>query len=75
VIAGWLTAEVGRQPWVVYGLLRTEDALTPSLTGMDVLITLACYVLVYSIVIPFGIYYIYKLLRDGPNSGEAPFGR
>jgi cytochrome d ubiquinol oxidase subunit I len=66
IIAGWLTAEVGRQPWVVYGLLRTEDAITPSLTGGDVLLSLTGYVLVYSVVIPFGVYYIYKLLRDGP---------
>ena len=37
VLAGWFTAEVGRQPWVVYGLLRTKDAVTPSLTTRDVL--------------------------------------
>jgi cytochrome d ubiquinol oxidase subunit I len=72
VIAGWLTAEVGRQPWVIYGLLRTEDAITPSLTGADVLFSLAGYVLVYSIVIPFGVYYIYKLLRNGPSAAEPP---
>lgn len=76
VIAGWLTAEVGRQPWVVYGLLRTEDAITPSLTGADVLISLTGYVLVYSVVIPFGVYYVYKLLRDGPAAKEErPRGR
>jgi cytochrome bd ubiquinol oxidase subunit I len=76
VIAGWLTAEVGRQPWVIYGLLRTEDAITPSLTGADVLFSFTGYVLVYSIVIPFGIYYIYKLLRNGPSATERrPRGR
>ena len=41
VLAGWFTAEVGRQPWVVYGLLRTKDAVTPSLTTGDVLVSLA----------------------------------
>jgi cytochrome d ubiquinol oxidase subunit I len=66
VIAGWITTEVGRQPWVVYGLLRTEDAITPSLTGGDVLLTLCAYILVYCTFIPFGVYYIYVLLRDGP---------
>ena len=50
VITGWFTAEVGRQPWVVYGLLRTEDAVTPSLTTSDVPITLAGYVLVYAVI-------------------------
>jgi cytochrome d ubiquinol oxidase subunit I len=70
VLAGWFTAEVGRQPWVVYGLLRTADAVTPSLTGANVLFSLAAYVAVYCTFIPFGVYYIYKLLRDGPK-GDA----
>jgi hypothetical protein len=46
VIAGWFTAEVGRQPWVVWGLLRTADAMTPTLTGPQVLATLIGYVVV-----------------------------
>src|SRR6516165_5309767 len=66
VLAGWFTGEVGRQPWVVYGLLRTKDAVTPSLTTSDVLLSLACYVGVYSVIYAFGLYYIYRLLRDGP---------
>lgn len=71
VLAGWFTAEVGRQPWVVYGLLRTKDAVTPSLTTGDVLFSLAAYVVVYAVVGSFGVYYIYKLLREGPKSAEA----
>jgi cytochrome d ubiquinol oxidase subunit I len=66
VLAGWFTAEVGRQPWVVYGLLRTKDAVTPSLKTGDVLLSLALYVVVYSVIYAFGLYYIYRLLRDGP---------
>ena len=66
VLAGWFTAEVGRQPWVVYGLLRTADAITPSLTGRDVLISLVAYVIVYVVIYSFGLMYIYRLLRDGP---------
>ena len=66
VLAGWFTAEVGRQPWVVYGLLRTKDAVTPSLTTADVMFSLAAYVGVYLIIYAFGFYYIYRLLRDGP---------
>src|SRR6202008_3805949 len=68
ILPGWFTAEVGRQPWVVYGLLRTKDAATPSLTTGDVLVSLACYVIAYATILSFGIYYIYKLLRDGPRS-------
>ena len=66
ILTGWYTAEVGRQPWVVYGLLRTKDAVTPSLTTGSVLLSLSGYVLVYSVFISFGIYYIYRLLREGP---------
>jgi cytochrome d ubiquinol oxidase subunit I len=67
VLAGWFTAEVGRQPWIVYGLLRTKDAVTPSLTTGDVLFSLVCYVTVYAVVYSFGLYYIYKLLHEGPT--------
>jgi cytochrome d ubiquinol oxidase subunit I len=70
ILTGWFTAEVGRQPWVVYGLLRTKDAITPSLVTGDVLLSLAGYVVVYALFVSFGFYYIYKLLRDGP-AGEA----
>ena len=70
VLAGWFTAEVGRQPWVVYGLLRTADAVTPSLTGRDVLISLTGYVLVYAVLVGFGLRYIYKLLYRGPAEAE-----
>jgi cytochrome d ubiquinol oxidase subunit I len=70
VLTGWFTAEVGRQPWVVYGLLRTADAVTPSLTGRDALISLSGYVLVYAVLVGFGLRYIYKLLRDGPAAPQ-----
>lgn len=71
VISGWYTAEVGRQPWVVYGLLRTADARTPSLTTGDVLASLIGYVVVYAIIYSFGLFYLYRLLRDGPTGPEA----
>ncbi|UVC13371.1 cytochrome ubiquinol oxidase subunit I [Mesorhizobium onobrychidis] len=72
VLSGWYTAEVGRQPWVVYGVLRTSDAVTPSLTTGDVLLSLTVYVLVYAVFGGFGTFYIYKLLRDGPvTAAEA----
>ncbi len=70
ILTGWFTAEVGRQPWVVYGLMRTRDAVTPSLVTSDVLFSLASYVIVYTLFVSFGLYYIYKLLREGP-AGEA----
>ena len=67
ILSGWVTAEVGRQPWVVYGVLRTADALTPFLTARSVEISLAVYCVVYSFIFAFGTYYIYRLLRAGPE--------
>ncbi len=75
VISGWFTAEVGRQPWVVYGLLRTADAHTPSLTTGDVLASLIGYVVVYAIIYSFGLHYIYRLLRDGPTEPGSDITR
>jgi cytochrome d ubiquinol oxidase subunit I len=66
VLMGWFTAEIGRQPWVVYGLLRTKDAVTPSLTTADVMFSLLAYIAVYAVIYSFGLYYIYRVLRDGP---------
>jgi cytochrome d ubiquinol oxidase subunit I len=71
VLAGWLTAEVGRQPWVVYGLIRTKDAVTPSLTTGDVVFSLACYIIVYAVIYSFGLYFIYRLLRGGPAGDDT----
>jgi cytochrome d ubiquinol oxidase subunit I len=72
ILTGWYTAEVGRQPWVVYGVLRTRDAVTPSLTSGDVLFSLSGYFLVYAVIMAFGTYYIYKLLREGPTGAAIP---
>jgi cytochrome d ubiquinol oxidase subunit I len=68
VLCGWYTAEVGRQPWVVYGILRTEDAITPSLTGGQVLFSLIAYVVVYAVIYAFGLTYIYRVLKAGPTT-------
>ena len=51
----------------MYGLLRTKDAVTPSLTTGDVLLSLYGYMLVYAVFVSFGVYYIYKLLHEGPT--------
>ena len=55
VIAGWTTTEVGRQPWTIYGLFRTAQSVTPSLTGADVLSSLLLYVAVYLLIYPVGL--------------------
>jgi cytochrome d ubiquinol oxidase subunit I len=68
ILTGWFTAEVGRQPWTVYGVLRTADALTPSLTTREATISLVVFCAVYVLIFAFGVLYIYRLLRAGPVS-------
>jgi cytochrome d ubiquinol oxidase subunit I len=64
-IAGWLTAELGRQPWVVYNLMHTRDAV--SLVGMEeVIISLTLLFLAYLIIFVFYLYFVLKLMRTGP---------
>jgi cytochrome d ubiquinol oxidase subunit I len=65
VLAGWITTEVGRQPWTVYGLLRTEHSVSPSLTGRDVALSLAAYGIVYLIMFPAGIAVMIGRIRAG----------
>ncbi|MBA4096860.1 MAG: hypothetical protein C0484_08850 [Rhodospirillum sp.] len=69
VLAGWTTTEVGRQPWTVYGLMRTADSVPPSLTGGDVLISLLGYMAVYLIIFPAGIMVMVRMIRKGPVAG------
>ena len=71
ILTGWFTAEVGRQPWTVFGLLRTADALTPFLTTREAMISLVVFCSVYLFIFSFGILYIYRLLRAGPLDGLA----
>lgn len=74
VLAGWTTTEVGRQPWTVYGLLRTADSVSPSLTGTDVLLSLAGYMVAYLIMFPAGLLLMARIVRKGPETvaGDSP---
>ncbi|NHB57463.1 cytochrome ubiquinol oxidase subunit I [Acinetobacter sp. 194] len=66
LLAGWFTTEVGRQPWVVYGVMRTKDALSP-VSAEQVGFTLIIFVVVYCVVFGVGIYYMLKLMHLGPQ--------
>jgi cytochrome bd ubiquinol oxidase subunit I len=71
-ITGWFVAEVGRQPWTVFGVLRTVDAATPFLRAPEVATTLALFSIVYCIIFVFGSAYIYRLLKRGPVVTSEP---
>ena len=74
LLAGWVTTEAGRQPWVVYGVMRTSQAVSP-LTTQQVGISLMTFVIVYFLVFGTGIYYMLKLMRAGPAlPGHTPHG-
>ena len=64
--AGWMLAEVGRQPWIVYGLMKTPDAVSP-IAGSQVLISLIAFILVYSLLGFAAFYLIWKFAVKGPE--------
>lgn len=71
VLAGWITTEVGRQPWTIYGLMRTADSIPPSLTGSHVLLSLLGYMAVYLIIFPAGLLVMGRMVRKGPDAIES----
>jgi len=66
--SGWILTEMGRQPWIVYGLLKTEDAVSPNLTPVDLLISLIGFVVVYSALAAAMVFLMRKYATAGPDS-------
>ncbi|MGI4815813.1 MAG: cytochrome ubiquinol oxidase subunit I [Janthinobacterium lividum] len=71
VLAGWTTTEVGRQPWTVYGLMRTADSVTPSLQTGDVAVSLSLYMLCYLFIFGSGFVLLRRMVRAGPGTSSA----
>ena len=69
VIAGWITTEVGRQPYTVYGLLRTAQSASP-LAAPAVAASLTAFVVIYFSVFAMGVLYILRLMAKPPQAGE-----
>lgn len=70
ILAGWFTTEMGRQPWVVYNVMRTADAVSPH-GAVELGVTLALFVVVYFAVFGTGIAYLLRLIRKGPIVSEG----
>jgi cytochrome d ubiquinol oxidase subunit I len=70
MLAGWFTTEIGRQPWVVYKVMRTADAVSPH-GPVELSITLAIFIVVYFAVFGTGIAYLLRLVRKGPIMSEG----
>ena len=73
ILAGWFTTEIGRQPWLVYGLMRTADGVSAHGAG-QLGTTLALFVVVYTVVFGAGLVYLLRLLAQGPvtHEGDRP---
>jgi cytochrome d ubiquinol oxidase subunit I len=71
VLAGWVTTEVGRQPWVIHGLMRTADAVSP-LAAPAVATSLLAFIVIYFAVFGAGVVYILKLMGKPPGPHEPP---
>lgn len=70
---GWFAAEMGRQPWVVYGLLRTNKAFSQEVTSSHILFSLILFLVVYSILFVLFIYMVNKKIKHGPyEEAEKP---
>lgn len=70
IMAGWMLAEVGRQPWIVYSLMRTSDAVSP-VPSSSVAISLLSFIVVYSVLGILDIYLLIKYARKGPQPAPA----
>lgn len=72
---GWMSAEVGRQPWIVYGYLRTSDALSKSVDAGQVVISLALFSVIYVLLAALFIYLLNEKIQHGPVMDEPETGR
>lgn len=68
---GWILTEMGRFPWVVYGVMKIEDGISPNVPAAMVLTTLIIFTLVYGLLMAADIYLLKKYAKAGPPSGQA----
>jgi cytochrome d ubiquinol oxidase subunit I len=71
IIAGWWTAEIGRQPWVVYNVLATADGVSPTLAGIDVAVSLGMFLVLYAILLVLFLYLLNRAIQHGPEPLEV----
>jgi len=67
---GWFTAEMGRQPWVVYGLLKTSDALSKTVTANQVVFSLILFAVVYAFLLLLFLFLLNRKIQHGPETAE-----
>ncbi len=73
VLAGWFVTEVGRQPYIIYGVMRASEGVSP-VAASPIAMSVTAFVLTYGFIFGAGTYYILKLIRKGPDSEEEVYG-
>jgi len=71
---GWLSAEVGRQPWIVYGLLRTSQAASPTVSAQKIVTSLVMFGIIYLLLLALFIFLLDHKIKHGPEEAPAPEG-
>jgi cytochrome d ubiquinol oxidase subunit I len=69
-ISGWWTAEIGRQPWIVWNLLKTADAVSPGVTTVQVLSSLIMFALLYALLFALFLFLLNRKIQEGPEPFE-----
>ena len=72
ILVGWVFTEMGRQPWIVFGLMLTEDGVSPTVPGWTVLISLVAFTLIYAALAVVEIGLIIKTSKKGPDPLPGP---
>ncbi|MEQ9116031.1 MAG: cytochrome ubiquinol oxidase subunit I [Rickettsiales bacterium] len=70
LLAGWFVTEIGRQPYVAYGIIRTADGVSPAILGPQVAWSLLTFIVIYTISFGVGIYYIFRIISKGIGSSK-----
>jgi cytochrome d ubiquinol oxidase subunit I len=73
VLAGWFVTEIGRQPYIIYGVMRTAEAASP-VGSQPIALSLAAFIVTYGVVFGAGVYYIARLIAKGPAAEETVYG-
>ncbi|SHE11668.1 cytochrome D ubiquinol oxidase, subunit I [Chlamydia abortus] len=66
--SGWIMTEIGRQPWTVFGLMRTEDSISPSVTAGEVLFSLIAFSAIYTLLAIVMVYLFLRVIKQGPDA-------
>ena len=75
VITGWLTREFGRQPWIVYGQLKTAESYSQAVSTPQIIITLLLFIIVYAIIVTSFVRMFKKFVNEGPKKSVDPSGQ